>query len=64
MCVTERLRQRTEKMIWETVGVADECVMMVDQARLIKALLVSMEMPPGMVVEGGWSPVAVPTWCL
>lgn len=40
---------------------ADECVMMADRAHPLKALLVSMETPPGMIVEGGesngWSKV-------
>lgn len=41
---------------------ADECVVMVGGAYHLTVLLVSMEIPPGMVVEGGWNPMAGPTW--
>lgn len=43
---------------------ADECVLMVDRAHHLRALLIFMEMLPEMVVEGEWSPMTHPTWCL
>lgn len=42
------------------MDVADECVEMVEGAHHLRALLVFMEMPPKMVIEGGWSPVTIP----
>lgn len=40
-------------------GMADKCV----GAHHLRALCVSMDMTPGIVMKGGRSPMASPTWC-